>query len=63
MEYLKGWRKEANCEKYPEGRRWDLVLQIVKVVFRDGKVRDEIAWAMIVLLLKGKGEYRGIGIV
>ena len=63
MEDLKGWRKEAKREKDPERIRWDPVVRIVKVVFRDGKVPEEIAWAMMVLLPKGNGEYMGIGIL
>ena len=37
-EDLKGWRKEANHEKDPEGRRWDMLLRLVQVMFRDGTV-------------------------
>ena len=33
---LKGWIKEAKREKEPEGRRWDLVVRIVQVIFRYG---------------------------
>ena len=37
-EDLKGWHKEAKCEKYPEGRRWELVVRFLQVMFRDGTV-------------------------
>ena len=36
---------------------------LVWVMFKDGNVLEEIYWAMMVLLLKEKGGYRGIGIV
>ena len=32
-------------------------------MFRDGTVSVEIAWSKMVLILKGKGEYMGIGLV
>ena len=32
----------------------------VQVMFREGLVPEEIAWATMVLIMKGKGEYRGI---
>ena len=61
--YLQGWQKEAKSEKYPEGRRWKPVVRLVKVMFRYGTVVEEIAWATMVLLPKGKEGYRVIGIV
>ena len=33
------------------------------MMFRDGTVPEDIAWADMVLLPKGKGYYRGIGLV
>ena len=41
-EDLKGWHKEAKWEKDPVGRRWELVVRLVQVMFRDGKVPVEI---------------------
>ena len=35
-EDLKLWRKEAKHEMDPEGRRWELVVRLVQVMFRDG---------------------------
>ena len=58
-----GWCKEAKREKEPEGRRWELVVSHVKVMFRDGAFLEEIAWSNMVLILKGRRGYRGIGIV
>ena len=62
-EYLKGWHKEAKREKELVSRRWDLVVRLVQLVFRYGTMTVEIAWAKMVLILKGKGGYRGIGLV
>ena len=39
------------------------MVRLVYVMFRDGTVLEEIAWATMVLLQKGKGGYRSIGIV
>ena len=35
----------------------------MQVMFRDGVVLEEIAWSNMVLILKGRRGYRGIGIV
>ena len=38
-------------------------MRLVTVVLRDGTVLEEIAWVNMLLLPKGKGGYRAIGIV
>ena len=38
-------------------------MSLVKVMFRYGTVLEEIDWATMVLILKGKGCYRVIAIV
>ena len=62
-EDLKGWRKEANWEKDPEGKRLELVVRLVQVMFRDRTVPKFIMWEKLCLILKGKREYRYIGLV
>ena len=60
---MKGWRKEANREKELVGRRLEMVVQLVQVMFRDGMVPVEIVWAKMAITPKWKREYRGIGLV
>ena len=60
---LKERQQDTKCEKDPEGRKWDPVVRLVQVMFRNGNVLGKIAWEMMVLLQKDKGGYRGIGIV
>ena len=60
---LEGWRKKAKREKDLERRRWELVVRLMQVMFRDGTVTEEISWEKLFLTPKGKGEYRGIGLV
>ena len=62
-EDLKRWIREAKCKKYPVRRMWELVSRLAQLVFVYGTVPEEIAWATMFLLPKGKGEYRGIWIV
>ena len=38
-------------------------MRLVQVMFRYGTVQEEIEWAKMVIIPKGKGEYRGIGLV
>ena len=54
-EDLKGWIHKAKREIDPEERRWELVVRLVNVMFRDVTVLEEIACVTMVLLRKGKG--------
>ena len=42
---------------------WEPVVKLVQVMFRDGTVLEDIAWATMILLHQDKVGYRGIGIV
>ena len=41
---------------------WGKVVEITQTAFR-GKLAEEAAWQTVVLIPKGKGEFRGIGLV
>ena len=40
-----------------------MMVRLMQVMFRDGKMPEEIAWEKMVLVPKGKREYNGIGLV
>ena len=44
-------------------RHWERVVELVQTAFRDGDLAEEATWQVVVLILKGKGDYRGIGLV
>ena len=39
------------------------VVDLVQTAFREGDLAEESTWQVVVLISKGKGEYRGIGLV
>ena len=39
------------------------VVEIIQMAFQDGELEEEVTWQAVVLIPKGKGEYRGIGLV
>ena len=43
--------------------KWEKVVELFQLASRDGVITDEEAWQTVVLILKGGGDYRGIGIV
>ena len=53
-EDLKGCIRKAKREKDPVRRKWELVMRLVQLEFGVGTVPEEIAWAKMFLLLKGK---------
>ena len=42
---------------------WGKVVEMTQTAFRDGKLAEEAAWQTVVLIPKGRGEFRGIMLV
>ena len=38
-------------------------MELVQLEFQDGVIEEELAWQVVVMILKGVGEYCGIGLV
>ena len=45
------------------GDLWGEVVEIMQTAFREGDLAEEATWQTVVLMLKGKKEYREIGLV
>ena len=61
-EDLKGWLGEATQNKEPMRKWWIILVRLVQRMLRDGIPPAELACATMVLILKGKGKYWGIGL-
>ena len=42
---------------------WGKVVEMTQTAFRDRKLAEEAAWQTVVMIPKGKGEFREIGLV
>ena len=42
---------------------WERFVELMQTAFRDGELAEEATWQAVVLIPKGKGDYRGIGLV
>ena len=42
---------------------WGEVVEMTQTAFREGKLAEEAAWQTVVMIPKGKGEFRGMGLV
>ena len=56
----RGGERELRTEA--EGH-WETVVELVQTTFWDGDLAEEATWQAVVLIPKGKGDYRGIGLV
>ncbi len=62
-EHLKEWLQEAADGVEGAGDRWRLFVALMQATWESGTVRTQMSWMVIVLLSKGGGDYRGIGLL
>ena len=60
-ENLKAWLRVATREKDPDTETWNKVVSVIQVVFQKGYIPEALMWKTMVLIPKGKADYRGIG--
>ena len=55
----------GTSETHPEAEaeNWTMVVDLIQLAFREGKLAEEATWKAVVLVTKGKIDYRGIGLV
>ena len=46
-----------------EAAKWEMVVDLIQTEFREGKLVEEATWQAVVLVPKGKKDYRVIGLV
>ena len=69
-EDIKQWLRGAELEEDPEqngmegkGDRWRLFVKLIQIIWRTGRVPRQMLWIIIVLIPKGGGDFRGIGLL
>ena len=62
-EKLKEWLLEATRQENPERENWNRVVKLVQLCFKERQVPTQLSWSTVVLLPKGGGDYRGIGLL
>ena len=60
---LKDWLEAATREENPDTTHWDVLVKLVQHVFASGEMPEELAWSSMILLPKGGGQFRGIGLL
>ena len=63
-EHLKTWIAQAGLEgEDAEPEAWQSVVKLVQTAFETGELPTELFWSTVVLLPKGGGDFRGIGLI
>jgi hypothetical protein len=67
-EHIKVWlrdvvRKEEEESDVGLGDKWPPFLRLIQAIWEQGSVPKQMRWEIIVLLSKGNGDYRGIGLL
>jgi hypothetical protein len=65
--WLQGIKREEDLETGPAnvgvGSHWRLFLLLVQAVWDHGDIPPQLLWVIVVLIPKGGGDYRGIGLL
>jgi hypothetical protein len=62
-DHLKEWLAAARREQDPDSTNWTTLVNLVKHCFHTGELPTELARSTMVLLPKGSGGFRGIGLL
>ena len=62
-ENLEVCKREATREKDPEPRRWDKLVSVTKMVFRERHIPTALTWTTMMQITNGGGECIGTGLV
>jgi hypothetical protein len=71
MEDIKQWLRGITLEKDPkkgpnnigEGDNWRILVSLIQAIWTQGKIPQQLTWVIVVLLPKGGGDCRGIGLL
>ena len=69
-EDVRGWLSGIQDEENPNtpenpsgGDNWQLFVQLVQAVWTHGIIPRQLLWSIVVLIPKGGGDFRGIGLL
>jgi hypothetical protein len=64
-DWLQGMREEEESEgaNTTSGDKWRALTKLVQMVWNEGRIPPQLGWVITVLVPKGSGGYRGIGLL
>ena len=61
--WLRGMLEEEKDGKEGAGDKWRLFVKLIQAIWHTGHIPQQMRWVIIVLIPKGDGDYRGIGLL
>jgi hypothetical protein len=73
--HIKVWLDEIQCKEKAAmenpgreadpggGHKWKIFIELIQAVWDWGEIPEQMSWMIVVLLPKGGGDFRGIGIL
>ena len=61
--WLQGAEEEDKGSPARTEDKWRVFVYLIQLIFEHGEIPVQMQWVMIVLLPKGDGDYRGIGLI
>ena len=55
--------EEHPVSRVGNGDRWRLFIKLIQSIWRTGTIPQQLTWIIVVLIPKGGGDYRGIGLM
>ncbi len=74
-EHIKVWLDEIQCEEKAAmenhgreadpgaGHKWSIFIELIQAIWNRGEIPEQMSWMIVVLLPKGGGDFRGIGLL
>jgi hypothetical protein len=63
VEHLKEWLVLSERKQDLDGSKWEKLYELIQHVFLSGDLPRELSWSVLVLVPKGIGGFRGIGLL
>ena len=61
--WLRGMTDEEECGTVDAGDKWRLFVWLIQSIWEQGCLPRQMQWVIVVLLPKGGGDFRGIGLI
>ena len=62
-DWLRGMKEEEIEGREKAGDLWRLFVRLIQSIWRTGSIPRQMLWMVVVLLPKGGGDFRGIGLI
>jgi len=62
-DWLQGIVQEEDTGMEGAGDNWRLLVKLIQAIWEKGEIPTQMRWVIVILIPKGRGEFRGIGLL